>query len=103
MFVSETSKETVAAKYLIENNGLRLIALHEDMRVELNKMFEVDNSVIIKNGVDFNKIRNVSESKEEILFENKNVQGSWEEEILFGVVCCKINKNKISIFFILFT
>lgn len=67
IFSKNRLKEETAAKYLIENNGLRMIALHEDMRVELDQRFEINNTVVIKNGVDFNKFRNVSESKEEIM------------------------------------
>lgn len=66
VFAPKRYKEEAAAKYLIRNNGLRLIALHEDMRSELNQRFEIDNTVIIKNGIDFNVFRNVTESKEEI-------------------------------------
>ena len=52
-FSGKNAVEKLAAEKLIKNNGLCLIALHEQMRVELNKMFGVDNTIVIKNGVNF--------------------------------------------------
>ncbi len=60
------SEEIETVKFLIKNNKFTFIALHEDMREKLNAMFNVENTVTIKNGVDFNRFRNVKESKEEI-------------------------------------
>lgn len=47
--------EYPAAKRLIENNKLRLIALHAGMALELNTMFDTDNTVTIRNGIDMPK------------------------------------------------
>ena len=58
--------ENKAAKYLIQRNQLQMIALHDDMRKEINQMFGINNTVVIRNGIDFNRFRNISESKEEI-------------------------------------
>lgn len=55
-----------AVKTLISTNNLRLIALHEKMRQELNEMFSVDNTVVVYNGININRFRNVHESKENI-------------------------------------
>lgn len=62
-------KEEQAARYLIKHNNLCMVALHEDMRLELNEKFGANNTVIIKNGVDFNKFRNVTTTKEQIRIE----------------------------------
>lgn len=59
-------EEGDAARYLIKNNGLRMIALHEHMKKELNEMFNVSNTCIIKNGIDFNEIKNVAIDKSKI-------------------------------------
>lgn len=59
-------KQTEAAKYLIKKNGLRMIALHDDMKAELNHMFDVNNTITIKNGIDLNRYRNITESKQDI-------------------------------------
>ena len=54
-----------ALSYLINKHSMRLIALNEPMRVELNEMFHVNNTVVLNNGIDFQKF-NVEESKESI-------------------------------------
>jgi len=59
-------KESEAAHYLVENNGLKFIALHEDMAKEIDEMFNVNDTKVIRNGIDFNKYKNVVETKEEI-------------------------------------
>ena len=59
-----------AVSYLVKNYSMRLIALNEPMRVELNEMFHVNNTVVLNNGIDFNKF-NIAESKESIRKELK--------------------------------
>lgn len=66
MFSPTRPKEEAAAKKLIESNALRIVALHEDMRQEINQRFGISDTVVIKNAVDFKKFRNVAESKGEI-------------------------------------
>lgn len=50
-------KEEKAVRLLIRENGLRLIALHEDMKQELDHRFGTDNTVVIKNGVELDRFR----------------------------------------------
>lgn len=64
-FSGKNEKERIAAENLIKNNDLRMIALHDDMKNELNVMFKVDNSVVIRNGIDFSRFRNITVTKEE--------------------------------------
>lgn len=59
-------KQTKAAEYLIQEKGMRMIALHDNMRDELNQMFGVNNTITIKNGIDLNRYRNDLDKKEEI-------------------------------------
>lgn len=66
MFSGKNAIEKKAALNLIENNNLQLIALHKQMADELNSLFSIDNTVIIKNGVDFNKFREVNQTKEDL-------------------------------------
>ena len=54
-----------AAKKLIAANGLKLIALHEAMRLELNEMFSVDTTLVVHNGVDFTRFKNIKIDKSE--------------------------------------
>ena len=59
-------KEGIAARYLLKNNQFQIIALHDDMRKEINEMFDIDNTVVIRNGIDFRRFQNVYESKSSI-------------------------------------
>ena len=63
MFSGKNATEKKAADTLIANNDLHMIALHEEMAIELNRLFSINNTSIIKNGVDFNKFRRINESK----------------------------------------
>lgn len=65
-FGKDYPEQTEAAKYLIAHNDLRFVALHDEMRDELNEMFGVDNTVVIRNGVDFRRFQNTGESRAEI-------------------------------------
>lgn len=49
-----------AVRILIKNNDLRLVALHNEMAQELNEMFGVDNTVVIRNGIDVDRFKNES-------------------------------------------
>ena len=44
-----------AAKWLAKQRGMRFIALHDDMRIEVNELFGVDNTVVLNNGIDFSR------------------------------------------------
>lgn len=65
-FTGKRTYEGISAKYLIKHNNLQMIALHDDMRKEINEMFNIDNAVVIRNGIDFSRFKNVIESKTEI-------------------------------------
>lgn len=67
VYFSGTNKsEFNSSKFLIENNSLRLIGLHDDMKQELNSMFNVSNTIVINNGIDICRYNNIAESKESI-------------------------------------
>ena len=55
-----------AAKRLIEDNNLQMIALNEEHRDELNAIFNIDNCLVLRNGVDFEKYKNCEASREKI-------------------------------------
>lgn len=59
-------KENNAAKKLIKDNNLRMIVLHDDMRKEINEIFDIENTAVIHNGIYFQRFRNVTETKGEI-------------------------------------
>ena len=60
------SNKKMSAKTLIKKNKLQVIALHEEMAVELNRLLGINNTIVIKNGINIDKFRNVKESKQEI-------------------------------------
>ena len=59
-------KERAACRYLLDHNCLQIIALHEQMAQEINEMFDIDDTKVIRNGVDFERFRNVKRKKENI-------------------------------------
>lgn len=65
-FGPDYPEQTDAAEYLIKHNGLQMVALHDDMRRELDEMFGVSNTAVIRNGVDFSRFTDITEPKEEI-------------------------------------
>lgn len=60
------SKEFSAACELIKTANLQLIALHEQMKDELNSLFGVNNTIVIYNGIDTCRFKTVDETKMEI-------------------------------------
>ncbi len=59
-------QETLAARHLIKHNGLQFIALHEQMRAELNQMFDIDDTIVVHNGVDLSRFANIDGTTREI-------------------------------------
>lgn len=59
-------REQKAAKYLIKNNNLQMIALHDEMAKEINASFNINNTVVIKNAIDINKFVSIKDTKEDI-------------------------------------
>ena len=48
-------KDFQAAKWLVNKYQMRFIVLHDEMRLEVNHMFNVNNSIVLNNGIDFKK------------------------------------------------
>lgn len=55
--------EEKAAGILVENHGMRFLALHEQMAKELNSRFGVKNTVVVNNGIDISRFKNVAENR----------------------------------------
>ena len=65
-FLGESKQaEGDAARYLLAHNDLQMIALHDQMRQQINTMFGIDNTVVIRNGIDFTRFRDLAVTKEE--------------------------------------
>lgn len=61
----ERPAERDACRYLLDHNNLHIIALHEGMAREIEKMFGIKNVSVIRNGINLDRFRNVDISKEE--------------------------------------
>lgn len=48
-------REEKAVKTLVKDNQMRLVALHDDMRKELDSQFGVSDTVVVNNGVNFKR------------------------------------------------
>lgn len=59
-------KEENAVRQLVQEQDLQLIALHEDMRKELNQRFGKEDTVVIRNGVELHKFGKVCKSRDAI-------------------------------------
>ncbi len=84
---SEVSKhffeeEEAAVWQLIREPGLRLIALHEDMKNELNQRFDKDDTVVIRNGVELRSFREVGINRKD----KRNGIGIAEDAYVVGHV-----------------
>ena len=58
-------EEEAAVKKLIQQPGLRLIALHQDLKRDLDRHFGKDDAVVIRNGVDIQSYREVKCNRED--------------------------------------
>ena len=56
-------KEYRAAKWLVEHYNMKFIVLHEKMRVDIKKLFRVDDSILLNNGIDMKSFRNAKSKK----------------------------------------
>ena len=65
-FSGINENERKAAKQLISDNNLQIIALHEKMADELNNLLDIDNTLVLKNGINIDAFTGVHESKTEI-------------------------------------
>lgn len=50
-------RQSYYAKGLHSSNGMRVIALHEDMRAEINALLDIRDTVVVRNGIDLAKFR----------------------------------------------
>lgn len=68
---SNKNKEYKAAKYLVKKYKMKFICLHEKMKNKIDEMFNVNNSIVLNNGIDFSKYDNLTDKK--IMREKLNI------------------------------
>lgn len=59
-------KDVRAAKWIMRNYKMKLIALNSSMKKELDTLFKVDDTLILNNGIDFNNFRQVFARRESL-------------------------------------
>lgn len=79
---SKRRNEYKAAKKLIQENDLRIIALHEEMKNEIDQILEINSTVVIKNGIDFKRYSETTDNKDEI----RNEIGIATDKFVLGHV-----------------
>lgn len=52
---SGVPSEEKAVRWLVKNRNMRFITLHEQMKTEVDKRFNVNNSLVLNNGIDFKR------------------------------------------------
>ena len=70
-------KERDACRYLLDHNGLHIIALHEQMADEIRKMFDTDEVSVIRNGIDLKRFSNPDKTGEQKREELNIPQSAW--------------------------
>lgn len=63
--IKARKKDFYAAKWLREKYNMTFICLHDEMKNEVNTMFNTNTSLVLNNGIDFSRFENAI-SKEEI-------------------------------------
>lgn len=88
-FKSSTHSEYKAAKKLLKNNNLQMIALHQEMATALNNMFGINNTKIVGNGIVLDRFISCKKDK----YEMRRELGIPENAFLIGHIG-RFNKVK---------
>lgn len=56
--VYREKRDLGAAKWLVREYGMRMIVLHDKMRQEVNRLFNVSNTIVLNNGINFSDFEN---------------------------------------------
>lgn len=57
-------RDLKAVKWLVKHRKLRFIALHDEMKQKINNIFNVDNTVVINNGINILEYSNAGKKEE---------------------------------------
>ncbi len=58
------AKDFKSLKWLIKHYHTQIICLHEQMKEEINHYFNINNTVVLNNGIDFDKYNNIKDKNE---------------------------------------
>lgn len=77
-----SGRELNNTRYLISKINMQVIALHDSMRDEINGILSINNTVVLKNWIDFSRFRSITESKSSI----RKSMGIPEDSFVIGNV-----------------
>ncbi len=66
LFEGNYEAEEKAARKLLKCANMQMIGLHEEMVEQINRRFGIDNAVVIKNGIDFEKFSRLTVDKQQM-------------------------------------
>src|SRR5699024_4916244 len=67
LFGKGKKKNKLITKYCIKNKFMIPIALHDEMKNDTNKLFNINKTLVLENGIDLKKMHEVSVTQKEIL------------------------------------
>ena len=70
---NKKGKDYKVTNYLVKKYNMRFICLHEEMIKKVNEMFGVNNSLILNNGIDFNRFDEKNVKDKSIIKNNLNI------------------------------
>lgn len=79
---NKRKKEGDAVRYLLNSSGIQLIALHDDMKKDIDKMFNINSTCVIHNAINLERFMSVQETKTSI----RNSLGIRENAFVLGHV-----------------
>lgn len=74
--------DKMSTKYLVKKHDMRLITLHDEMNMEINDIFNCNNSVVVNNGVELSRFKKESYNKSNI----RQSLGFLENDFVVGHV-----------------
>ena len=55
--------ELISCKILLRKYRMKFIVLHDEMRIKVNSIFKINNSLVLNNGIDFCRFSNLKNRK----------------------------------------
>lgn len=90
-----SGKEGINTQYLVKKKGMKIIALHNDMKCEINSCLNICDTIVLKNWIDFSQFTDIKQSKAEI----RRSFGLPEDAWIIGTVG-RITEYKNQIFLV---
>ncbi|MCQ2398824.1 MAG: glycosyltransferase family 4 protein, partial [Sphaerochaetaceae bacterium] len=91
----DSPKEIKTVDWLIKNKNLKVIALHNKMKWELDEIFGISDTIVLHNGINIARFTDVKEKKSDI----RQMLGIPEKAHVIGCVArfCKVKNHSFLI------